>query len=49
MYMYEGKTKGAQVISRAKWVEFGDKNNSYFLRLEIQRQIKESISKLMGD
>ena len=35
--------------SREKWVEFGEKNNSYFLGLEKKRQVKKSISKLMGD
>jgi len=32
--IYENKAKGAQVRSREKWVELGEKNNSYFLGLE---------------
>jgi hypothetical protein len=31
---YENKAKGAQVRSRGKWMELGEKNNSYFLGLE---------------
>jgi hypothetical protein len=31
--IYENKAKGAQVRSREKWVELGEKNNSYFLGL----------------
>jgi hypothetical protein len=30
-------------------VEYGEKNNSYFLGLEKQRQIKKSISKLIDE
>jgi hypothetical protein len=33
----ENKAKGAQVKSREKWVELGEKNNSYFLGLENKR------------
>jgi hypothetical protein len=29
--IYEQKAKGAQIRSREKWVEFGEKNNAYFL------------------
>ena len=35
--IYENKAKGAQVRSREKWVELGEKNNSYFLGLEKKR------------
>ena len=42
---YNQKSKGAQIRSRAKWVELGETNNSYFLGLEKQRQDKKSISK----
>jgi hypothetical protein len=31
------KAKGAQIRSREKWVEFGEKNNAYFLGLEKKR------------
>ena len=47
--IYEQKAKGAQIRSREKWVEFGEKNNSYFLGLEKQRQVKKSINKLKGE
>jgi hypothetical protein len=30
--IYEQKAKGAQIRSREKWVEFGEKNNAYFFR-----------------
>ena len=43
--IYEQKAKGAQIRSREKWVEFGEKNNAYFLDLEKKRQIKMSITK----
>jgi septation ring formation regulator EzrA len=29
--IYNQKAKGAQIRSREKWVELGEKNNSYFL------------------
>ena len=45
----ENKAKGAQVRSREKWVELGEKNNSYFLGLEIKRQAKKSINKLKDE
>ena len=32
--LYKNKTKGAYVRSKARWMEKGEKNNSYFLRLE---------------
>jgi 50S ribosomal subunit-associated GTPase HflX len=31
--IYIQKAKGAQIRSREKWVELGEKNNSYFLGL----------------
>ena len=40
---------GAQMRCREKWVEYGGKNNSYFLGLEKQRQIKKSINKLIDE
>jgi hypothetical protein len=39
----------AQIRSREKWVELGEKHNSYFLGLEKQRQVKKSISKLLDE
>jgi hypothetical protein len=47
--IYEQKAKGAQIGSREKWVEFGEKNNGYFLGLEKKRQFKKSITKLLDD
>jgi hypothetical protein len=41
--IYIQKAKGAQIRSREKWVELGEKNNSYFLGLEKQRQVRKSI------
>ena len=37
--IYDQKAKGAQIRCE-KWVEYGEKNNSYFLGLLKQRQIK---------
>ena len=47
--IYEQKSKGAQIRSREKWVEFGGKNNAYFLGLQKKRQIKKAITKLLDD
>ena len=47
--IYDQKAKGAQIRCREKWVEYGEKNNSYFLGLEKQRQIKKSINKLIDE
>ena len=47
--IYEQKPKGAQIRCREKWVEYGEKNNSYFLGLEKQRQIKKAINKLIEE
>lgn len=40
------KTKGALLRSKAKWVEEGEKNTSYFLKLEKRNQKLKSITKL---
>ena len=45
--IYDQKAKGAQIRAREQWVEFGEKNNSYFLGLEKKRQIKKSINKIV--
>ena len=47
--IYEQKAKGAHIRSWEKCVEFGEKNNAYFLGLEKKRQIKKSITKLLDD
>jgi hypothetical protein len=44
--IYENKAK---VRSREKWVELGEKNNSYSLALEKKRQTKKSINKFKDE
>ena len=44
--MIEKKAKGAAIRSRAKWVEFGEKNTKYFLNLEKSRRGNKSINKI---
>lgn len=44
--IYVHKARGAFVRSRARWIEEGEKNSSYFFNLEKQRQSKKKISKL---
>lgn len=40
------KANGAYVRSRARWIEEGEKNSSYFFNLEKQRQAKKKIQSL---
>ena len=40
------KADGAKVRSRVKWWEMGKKSNSYFLRLEKEHQINNTITQL---
>lgn len=44
--LYVEKAKGAFIRSRARWVEEGENNTSYFYNLEKQRQLKKQITKL---
>ena len=44
--LYTEKAKGAFIRSRAKWIEDGEKNSSYFFNLEKNRQSKKFINKL---
>lgn len=44
--MFINKAKGAFIRSKAKWLEKGEQNSSYFFKLEKQRQTKNSINKL---
>ncbi|XP_035986174.1 uncharacterized protein LOC118559590 [Fundulus heteroclitus] len=44
--IYISKAKGAYIRSRQKWLEEGEKNSSYFFRLEKKHQISNSIMKL---
>lgn len=45
--LYLEKAKGAYIRSRARWIEEGEKNSSYFFSLEKQRQTKKRIQKLI--
>lgn len=44
--LYKIKSEGAQIRSRAKWIDEGEKNSSYFLRLENKHQSKNVINKV---
>ena len=46
--LYKAKSKGYQIRSRAKWVEEGEKNTSFFLGLEKKRQSSNCINSLRG-
>ena len=41
----EQKVKGAVIRSKARWVEYGEKNTRYFLNLEKRRGEKNNINK----
>ncbi len=41
------KTKGAIILSRARWVEEGEKNTKYFLNLEKRNYVNKTISSLI--
>lgn len=43
---YLNKAKGAFIRSRARWMEHGEKNSSYFFNLEKLRQTNKKIDKL---
>lgn len=45
--LYLEKAKGAFIRSRARWIEEGEKNTSYFFSLEKHRQTKRKIHKLL--
>lgn len=45
--LYLEKAKGAFVRSRARWLEEGEKNTTYFFSLEKQRQTKKKIQQLL--
>uniref|UniRef100_A0A087XR38 Endonuclease/exonuclease/phosphatase domain-containing protein n=1 Tax=Poecilia formosa TaxID=48698 RepID=A0A087XR38_POEFO len=44
--LFLDKARGAFIRSRARWIEDGEKNSSYFFNLEKQRQSKKMIGKL---
>jgi exonuclease III len=43
------KARGAMLRSKAEWVEFGEKNSSYFLKLENRNKQVKNISMLLDD
>ena len=43
------KARGAMMRSKADWVEFGEKNTSYFLKLETRNKQVKNITKLIDD
>ncbi len=47
--IYDQKAKGAQIRSRAEWIEQGERNSKYFLGLENKRQNHNVIRKLQED
>uniref|UniRef100_A0A8C6WYS4 Reverse transcriptase domain-containing protein n=1 Tax=Neogobius melanostomus TaxID=47308 RepID=A0A8C6WYS4_9GOBI len=47
--LYLNRAHGAFVRSRAKWIEAGEKNSSYFFNLEKSRQKRNCISCLLID
>ena len=47
--LYDKKIKGAQIRSKAKWIESGEKNTKYFLNLEKQNQTSNVIKELNTD
>ncbi len=44
--LYADKAIGAQIRSRAKWIEEGEKSSAYFLNLEKKRQTANNIQSL---
>ena len=44
--MYRGKANGAFIRSRARWIERGEKNTSYFYGLQKHQQSKKNINRL---
>ena len=44
--LYDKKCKGAQIRSRSKWINEGEKNTSYFLNLEKRHQSSNVINPL---
>ena len=47
--LYHEKAKAAQIRSRAKWVEDGEKSTSYFLKLEQKHQTFNNIDRLQAN
>ena len=47
--LYDKKSKGAQIRSRVKWIEEGERYTSYFLGLEKHNQSKNVIRKVTDE
>ena len=47
--LYREKTEAAYIRSRAKWIEQGEKNTSYFLNLEKLHQNNNCITQLVDE
>jgi len=45
--IYSVKTKGLQIRAKEEWIEYGEKSNIYFFRLEKSRQSNNVINKLV--
>ena len=43
------RTQGAMIQSRARWYEYGEKNNKYFLNLEKRNHRKKHITSLKNE
>lgn len=43
---YENKAKGAQIRSKARWIDEGEKNTAYFLRLKNKHQSHNVINRI---
>ena len=47
--LYEKRSKGCQIRSRAAWIELGERSTSYFLGLEKSRQGNNVIQSLKAE
>ena len=45
----DNKSKGAQIRSRAQWIEKGERNTSYFFSLEAKHQSSNIIKELVNE
>ena len=47
--IHDKKTKGAQIRSKLRWIEEGEKNSKYFLNLEKHNQSSNIIKELKAE
>ena len=47
--IYERIAKGAIIQSKANWYERGERNNKYFLNLELHKKAKSSVRKVFNN